>query len=69
MIVSDNFPHLSSEIEAIARSWGWADFLSCLEYIYVNRREYEGTACWREFVAFTRQIGLMNVSKEESVYA
>ena len=62
MIIGEQYPHLSSEIETIARSWGWADFLTCLEYIYLNRKDYRGTACWEEFMQFTHQIGIMNDS-------
>lgn len=60
MIISEQYPHLSSEIEVIAKNWGWADFLTCLEYIYLNRKDYQGTACWTEFLQFTRQMGLMS---------
>lgn len=63
MIISEQYPHLSNEVEAIAKSWAGADFLTCLEYIYLNRKDYQGTACWKEFLQFTQQMGLMSSTK------
>lgn len=59
----NKYPLLESELQCISKSWSY-DFLDCLRYIYDNRKEYTGTAVWREFVGFTSEVGILSGTVE-----